>query len=617
MSSFVLLDDNQASTSQPTSRLYTDLQQLLTCSSAAQFPTMIHQMEVALAKGLYAVVAFSYETGVQLQEKSAAELNASVPPSYVLVFKNCQHLSRDQVTSWLAQKTNAAEMAGIAQLRYSVTETQFVEALSKIKKYIAEGDTYQVNFTFRLNFMTYGSIFSVYQRLRERQSVPYGAMMVFPDGDVILSFSPELFLRHTQGKLLARPMKGTAAACIDENGKSPESKNRERSKELSRDPKNRAENVMIVDLLRNDLSRIAQLGSVAVPQLFEVQQFNSVLQMTSTVLATLRDDVDLTTLLQAVFPCGSITGTPKYRTTQIIRELENKSRGIYTGALGWFDPPRNPAKVADFCLSVPIRTVQLSAPSANGSRTGVLGVGAGIVFDSSAMDEFRECQLKARFLTGMTSQFSLLETIQATREQGCRHLERHLSRLSQSAQFFLIPLNMKEIRYQLEGVCAAMPEKTIHRVRLMVNGLGRISVESAALAPLTTPANVVLSPLSKFSQDIWLRHKTTQREEYDRAWQRAEQQGAFDMLFCNERGELTEGGRSNLLVKMEGRWYTPPLSAGVLPGVMRSVVMDDPSWQVTERNMRPEQLSIAQEIAVCSSLRGVLPVRLVALTSPG
>jgi len=645
MSSFALLDDSAASATQATSRLYTDLKQVLSCANAAQFELMIEQMQAALQQGLYAVAVFAYElaedgvngkagaahcrVGTPLcspslipgRLKNVPTLREALQPSHILLYQRCQRLNQEEVTSWLWHQTDlesqSNNIAGIADLHANVNEAEFANAIDRIQRYIADGDTYQVNYTFRFHFQTYGTIYSLYQRLRKRQPVPFGALIAMPDGSAILSLSPELFIRHSQGNLFARPMKGTSASAATNDKKLDEQINLQRGERLALDEKNRAENIMIVDLLRNDLGRIAQPGSVQVPQLFEVQRFNAVLQMTSSVIARCREDVGLAALLRAIYPCGSITGAPKIRTMQIIREVETEARGIYTGAIGWFDPTTEVNTIAhvipEFCLSVPIRTLHLQAPKSDdmqGIRRGVMGVGAGIVFDSVADSEYQECLLKARFLTGLPAQFSLFETMYATKEQGCRYVDRHLKRLQKSAHYFGVPLNLPEIEKQIKMTCAGFAGHTSYRLKLTVDGAGQIQIYHAALVPITGPVDVILATTLQHSRSIWLQHKTTQRAEYDQAWKTAESQGAFDMLFCNEHGELTEGARSNVLVKIEGRWYTPPLTAGVLPGVMRSVLMDDSTWELSERTIRLGQLNDVEEIALCNALRGVLPANL-------
>ncbi|MCD6027814.1 MAG: pabB [Solimicrobium sp.] len=392
MLSFALLDDSDSNDKQPTSRLYTDLQNVLSFNNSAQFLLMTEQMQDALRTGLYAVAVFSYELGVELQGLNVAEANLrefAAQPSFVLLYQQCQRLSPDEVTDWLREREDwSNNIAGIADLHASVNQEEFTQAIDRIQRYIVEGDIYQANYTFRFYFHTYGSIFSLYQSLRKRQPVPFGALISMPDGSAVLSLSPELFIHHSQGNLLTRPMKGTAAALVTTDDKLNEEINLQRCEQLSQDEKNRAENVMIVDLLRNDLGRIAQPGSIQVPKLFEVRRFNTVLQMTSSVTARSRNDLKLVDLLKAIYPCGSITGAPKIRAMQIINEVETEPRGIYTGAIGWFDPmhfqPDERNKIPEFCLSVPIRTLHLQAPISGGIRHGVMGVGAGIVLDSVA-----------------------------------------------------------------------------------------------------------------------------------------------------------------------------------------------------------------------------------------
>jgi len=550
-------------------------------------------MEQALARGLHAVPVLSYELGhhiVGVEPRAAA--HDAPPLAQVLLFERCDELSQSEVADWLAAQAAAdTTPAGVAGIRANVSEAQFVDAIQRIRDYIAAGDTYQVNYTYRLHFDAFGSLFALYQRLRARQPVPYGALIGFDDGRAVLSLSPELFVRKEGGTLTARPMKGTAPAAADE------AENARRAAALAADPKNRAENLMIVDLLRNDIGRVAATGSVEVPKLFEVTRFSSVLQMTSTVQARLRDDATLGEIFNALYPCGSITGAPKKRTMEIIAELEPEPRGIYTGAIGWFAPG------GDFCLNVPIRTLTLQAEQ-HGIRKGVMGVGAGIVYDSEPHDEFAECQLKARFLTGLSNDFELFETMHATREAGPRHLERHLQRLAASARYFGFAWDEAAARAYLTLACQALPAGQPHRLRLAMNSAGAFAVQTGALSPLQEPVSVLLADEATDSSDLFLRHKSTIRERYDAAWKSADAQGAFDKLFFNERGELTEGGRSNVFLRMDGLWITPPLSSGMLPGVMRAVVID--AWGAQERIVTRDMLLAAEEIVVCNSLRGAM-----------
>ncbi len=567
---------------------------------------MLARMQQSLLQGLHAVGLFSYELGPELHATALRPI--AQPLAQILLFNRCEHFSASDVVAWLAARNQdlpaGSALAGVANIHANVTEAQFEEAIQRIHAYIEAGDIYQANYTYRLRFESYGNLFALYLRLRARQPVPYGALVALPDGRAILSLSPELFVRHMQGALTARPMKGTAPAS------GIESQDAVRAAALASDPKNRAENLMIVDLLRNDLGRIAALGSVQASQLFEVSRYSSVLQMTSTVQAQLRKGVTLAEIFAALYPCGSITGAPKHRAMQVIRELEPDARGIYTGAIGWFEAPLADSThaVGNFCLSVPIRTLVLDAANASGMRVGEMGVGAGIVYDSDAAEEFAECQLKARFLTGLPSDFELFETMYATHAQGCRHMERHLARLRTSAAYFGFCLDEDAIRQMLQEACSGLLPEGAHRMRLTLEKSGRCNIQTAALSSLPVPLRVSIAPEPTLSDDVFLRHKTTARVQYDAAWRAAETQGAFDMLFVNQQGELTEGGRSNVFVKLAGRWYTPPLSAGVLPGVMRSVLLDDPAWDAGERSLTVADLRKAESIVVCNALRGALPV---------
>ncbi|MDY7579819.1 aminodeoxychorismate synthase component I [Herbaspirillum sp. RTI4] len=603
---FALLDDGTAGTAAATSRLYTDYRRRLTGDYASDLPRLFNEMQKALQQGLHAVALLSYELGDQMHD-IAPRPAAAHPLAEILLFAQCRQLNPMEVSDWLASHSappSTTPSAGITRPQASIDEAEFAEALARIHSYIEAGDTYQINFTYRLRFDAYGDPLTLYTRLRQRQPAPYGALILLPDGRAVLSHSPELFARHSDGDLTAQPMKGTAAASDDEV------LNRQHATALATDAKNRAENLMIVDLLRNDLGRIAVPGSVEVTKLFEVNRFSQVLQMTSTIHARLRDDVDLPHLITALYPCGSITGAPKRRSMQIIRELESTPRGLYTGAIGWFDAAPDGRRVGDFCLSVAIRSLHLDAPS-GGMRRGEIGIGAGIVYDSVTKDEYAECQLKAEFLTGIATDFSLFETIHASRKNGCRHLERHLKRLSDSAQRFDFHFDEAKLRLTLQQACADLATSEPYRLRVTLQADGEIDLHSAWLSELDEPVQLFIAPDNTDAADVFLQHKTTVRGLYDASWREAERRGGFDMLFFNRDGYLTEGGRSNVFIQLEGVWCTPPLEAGVLPGIMRSVILADSVWQAQERMLTRDDLQRAQQVVVCNALRGVLRAEVV------
>ncbi|MBC7454645.1 MAG: aminodeoxychorismate synthase component I [Massilia sp.] len=603
---FALLDDaSAADPAQARSRLYSGFAGSIACQEGAGWPALLDALQEALGRGLHAVSLLSYELGAHLL--GVAVQTTPAPLAQVLLFTRCEHLSAPQVATWLAAQAHEHEQpsdgpAGIGALRANIDAAQFADALARIHELIAAGDTYQVNYTYRLHFDAFGAPHALYARLRARQPVPYGALVALPGGGALLSLSPELFIRHTAGELLARPMKGTAPATDDD------AENARRSKALAQDGKNRAENLMIVDLLRNDLGRVAQTGSVEVSALFAVQRYSDVLQMTSTVRARLRPDASLADIFTALYPCGSITGAPKRRTMEIIGELEPAPRGIYTGAIGWFDPPAVAGAIGaigDFCLSVPIRTLVLG-PERGGVRAGEMGVGAGIVYDSDAADEYAECQLKARFLTGLENAFELFETIRASGKDGCWQRERHLARLAASARYFGFPFDARAASDTLDAACAALTLGVPHRLRLALKQSGQCTIQSAPLMPLTEPVGLLLADDARDADDLFARHKTSIRARYDAAWRAAEQRGGFDTLFFNQRGELTEGGRSNVFVRIEGCWLTPPLACGVLPGIQRAVLLESLEWQAREGVITRAMLASAEEIMVCNALRGPL-----------
>lgn len=607
---FALLDDSEASEDQPRSRLYTDYVTSLRCTDIADFSALLEAMQQMQKQGLHAVGLFSFELGAALQ---GIAVHDTVPPgqelAHLLLFKNCQQLSAAKVNEWLLQRANIEEstkgetIAGVTGITSSVSEAEFGKAIAQIHRYIEAGETYQVNYTYRLRFTTYGGLVSLYQRLKLRQPVPFGALIALPDGRAVLSFSPELAVQHRAGHLRTLPMKGTAQATDDE------AENALNARHLANDPKTRAENVMIVDLLRNDLGRVAQLGTVCVPKLFQVARYGTVLQMTSTVEARVAPTCTLHDVLAALLPAGSVTGAPKQRTLDIIHALETSPRGYYTGALGWFDVPPPGQLMGDFCLSVPIRTLLLEAPDDDGRRRGEMGVGAGIVQDSTADAEFCECALKGVFLTGLMHEFELFETMLAT-EAGCPHLERHLQRLAASARYFDFPYDEGQIRETIEQACAGLSMHQSHRLRLALKPSGDLGVQLAPLADMPVPVTVLLCEAPVKMNSLFLRHKTTHRADYDAAWRRAEAAGAFDVLFFNDQGELTEGARSSVFVKLAGHWYTPPLACGLLPGVMRSVLLDDSAWSATEKVLTRNDLRSAQAVVMCNALRGALPAQI-------
>ena len=608
---FALLDDRNATAAAPTSRLYSAFAHERRCTEPAALDALWAEVQADQRGGLHAVLLIDYEWGTKLL--GAGQRPGSDDAALrVLLFGELRRLSNTEVSAWRAAEEGRAEpaAAGTTDVRASVDRLAFHAAIARIHEAIRAGETYQVNFTYRLDLAAHGTPLALYRRLRARQPVPYGAFIALPplEGDDqaathVLSCSPELFIRHAAGRLMAKPMKGTAPRRAVMEGDS------ETARLLSLDTKNRAENLMIVDLLRNDLGRIAQTGSVRVPELFDIESHATVFQMTSTVQAQLQPKLGLPDLLRATFPCGSITGAPKHHTMALIAGLENTPRGLYTGAIGWVDAARDAATCGELCLSVAIRTLTLGPPS-EGLRAGRLGIGAGIVLDSEAEDEYAECQLKARFLTGLDPGFQLFETMFATREDGVRHRQRHVERLERSARRLGFSWDASALDTAIERALDTLPAATPTRLRLALDHAGRIDTIAAPLAPWRGPAGL-LCAAEPLPPSPLAGHKTTLRAAYDQGMAEAEAAGAFDSLFFNADGRLIEGGRSNVFLRIDGHWYTPPLADGALPGVMRGVLLDDPAWAARERTLTRDDLQRAQQLMVCNALRGALPARLL------
>ena len=609
MNVVALLDDRHASDENPTSRLYTGFVREHRCADPATLEATWDAVEADQRDGRHALLLADYEWGARLLKAGHERLApADRGALRVLMFERCERLSHAQAGRWLADQPETEGPAGTMALQPSVDRAEFTQAIERIHEAIAAGETYQVNYTYRLHGRMFGSPLALYRLLRERQPVAYGAYIALPDGDEtthILSCSPELFVRGEAGLVTAKPMKGTASRITAPEGDS------ETARMLSLDIKNRAENLMIVDLLRNDLGRIAQIGSVKVPELFAVEPYSTVFQMTSTVQARLRPEIGFAELLRAVFPCGSITGAPKHHTMQLIAGLESTPRGLYCGAIGWHDAPRDGQRCGDFCLSVAIRTITLGAAREDGLRPLRLGVGAGIVQDSRADDEFDECRLKARFLTGLSPGFELFETVLCTAAGELPWLQRHLDRLSRSAAALGFEFDLAAARTLL---CAAAAERSDspRRLRLALAHDGRLTLAQAVLAAV--PAGEVTLRIAEPrlpDANPLAAHKTTLRSLYDAGVREAEREGAFDSLFFSESGWLVEGGRCSVFVKLQGRWFTPPLADGALPGVMRAVLLEDEAFGARERRLTRADLDRAESVVACNALRGALPARVL------
>ncbi|HYW10801.1 MAG TPA: aminodeoxychorismate synthase component I, partial [Longimicrobium sp.] len=451
----------------------------------------------------------------------------------------------------------------------------------RIRTLIAAGDTYQANFTARLRAPFRGDPVALYERLCLGQRSGFCAFLDLGGGRTVVSASPELFFAWNADGLELRPMKGTRprGRWVEED--------RALAAELAASPKDRAENLMIVDLLRNDAGRVAAFGSVRVERLFDVERYETVHQMTSTIRAAPRPDAGLGDVFRALFPCGSVTGAPKVRTTEIIRELETGPRGVYCGAIGFVSP-------GEAVFSVGIRTLLLDSQAG----TAELGVGSGVTWDSDAAAEYGETWSKAAFARRAPADFDLLETMLFEPEDGWYLLEGHLARLAASADYFGYRYDERLMRASLTPALYAFSREPL-RVRVLLERDGMVDVQSMVLPPLDGPVLVAISTEPVDSRDAMLYHKTSRRGEYERRL--AARPDCDDVLLVNERGELTESTIANLVVRMDGALWTPPLDAGLLPGVLRADLLA--RGEIRERVIRPEDLDRAEEIWLINSVR--------------
>lgn len=596
---FALLDDSRHEGASATTCLYHGDVRLIECVNATDVAASWNRIEAELSAGRHVVGLFHFELGYQLE----ARLRRSEPGGVVLRVLSCARrtaFNAEQTSAWLNQM--AAEQPDVALVRkprLNMTREGYRGAIGRVLDYICAGDTYQVNYTIKYRFDYDGHPLRIYQQLRARQRVEYGALIRLPD-QWVLSLSPELFFKRSGEHVIAKPMKGTS-----KRGSLPH-EDMMRGAWLKEDEKNLAENVMIVDLIRNDLGRLARVGSVKVDPLFEVEAYQTLLQMTSTVQAQVPREVSTPRLLRELFPCGSITGAPKIRTMEIIRELEAEPRGLYTGAIGVIEPN------GDACFNVAIRTAVLR-PQCEGEPggSGEMGVGSGVVADSVADDEFDECQLKGRFLTELGTDFELIETLRWSRAEAYVLLEPHLQRLARSSAYFGFACDIERVRAALHEYAAAFADAAARRVRLTLarDGAWRISAEALGGSP--EPKHAVISPQRIDARDPLYAHKTTRRALYDGEFARAQREhGAYEVFFFNQRGELAEGSRTNVFLELDGRWCTPPLSAGCLPGLMRAQVLAQRE-HARERVLRQEDVAHATRIYVCNAVRGVVEVHML------
>ena len=536
----------------------------------------------------------AYEAGLalepRLQPLAARRTGGDGPLVWFGLFDHAKAIPAAEVPQWLAERAGGG-LASIGPLEPQITPGAYVEAFDALQEAIRAGDIYQANLTFRLAGAARGDPVAIYRAIRPAANAGYGGL-VFDGDHWLLSFSPELFFSLKEGKAKVKPMKGTRP-----RGRS-EAEDRAFAAELAASLKDKAENLMIVDLMRNDLSRVAVPGSVRVDKPFAVESYPTVHQMVSTVRAELEPGRSAIDMIRALFPCGSITGAPKIRAMELIDQVERDARGPYCGAIGRIGPGGEAA------FNVAIRTIRLT-PGENDKHHAVLGVGGAIVADSDPMGEWRECLVKAGFVRGQAGGHDLIETMRFDPEEGVPLLELHLERMKASAAELGFSFDRHEARNRIQALCFELEAPA--KLRLVLARSGELALESAALAPLSgAVVPCIALPLPVEPGDWRLRHKTSDRSFYEAAMAVAKQRGAGEALLVREDGLVTEGSISNVFVERDGKLLTPPAALGLLPGVLRRQLLDEGRAEEAELTLD----DLAEGFFIGNATRGLLSAML-------
>jgi para-aminobenzoate synthetase/4-amino-4-deoxychorismate lyase len=595
---FVLLDDARAEGAAD-AHLFENPREVFVARRPGEVAEVLARAEAARADGGTLAGYIAYEAGLALEPKLAplaeARSGAAGPLVWLGLFDEMRTIPSAEVPDWLAE--NGAGEASLGPLEPQVSFGAYAAAFARLQEAIRAGDIYQANLTFPLAGSYRGDELALYRQLRPAARAGYGGV-VFDGSDWLLSLSPELFVSRRGSELKVKPMKGTRPRGRDD------AEDRTFAEELAASEKDRAENLMIVDLMRNDLSRVAEPGSVQVHAPFAVESYPTVHQMVTTVRARLGKGRTSADLVRAIFPCGSITGAPKIRAMELIAEVERDARGPYCGAIGRIGPGD------DAALNVAIRTLRLT-PVENGRGKAVLGVGSAIVADSEVEAEWRECLLKGGFARASgpaltAPAFDLIETMRFDPDSGIALLELHLERIKASAAELGFAFDRHAVRNQIQALCFELDRPS--RLRLFAARSGAIALEARDLPePLREPAPCIALPLPVDPGDWRLRHKTSDRGFYADALAVAQSEDAVEALLVRADGLVTEGSFTNVFVERDGELLTPSASLGLLAGVLRRSLIEAGLAREAELTLA----DLAQGFFIGNALRGLIPARLL------
>ena len=591
---FILLDDARPAGASP-ARLYENPREVVVARRVEDVLPALERIEALRQEGAQLAGYLAYEAGLALEPRlavhAAPRVGAAGPLVWFGAFDDYREIAAEAVPAWLLEHAGPGP-AALGPLDPALSPGGYSAAFAGLQEAIAAGDIYQANLTFPLTGSYRGDPLALYAKARAAAGAGYGGVL-FDGSHWLLSFSPELFFAERGGAAMVKPMKGTRPRGRDQ------AEDAALKAELEASEKDRAENLMIVDLLRNDLSRVAQPGSVKVENAFAVESYPTVHQMVTTVRAQLNDGTGAGDLLRALFPCGSITGAPKIRAMELIDQTERDARGPYCGAIGRIDAG------GDAAFNVAIRTLRLT-PQENSQGRAVLGVGSAIVADSEVLTEWRESLIKGVFVRLAAGGADLIETMRFTPDEGVPLLELHLERIKASAAELGFAFDRHAVRNAIQALCfeADAPAK----LRLMVSRGGAYCLELSALpAPFGEPAICAVLRLPVDPGDWRLRHKSSDRHFYEAALQTSQSAGAHEALLLRDDGRLTEGSFTNLFVEHDGRLLTPPAALGLLPGVLRRSLLD--SGRAVEAELTLADL--ADGFLIGNAVRGLIPARLL------
>jgi para-aminobenzoate synthetase/4-amino-4-deoxychorismate lyase len=574
---WLLFDDAREGGAEP--RLYRSPLDRIVANEFHEIDGALRRIRAALQSGRHAAGYLAYEAGYAFDPHLREARRKPFGP--LLSFGIFERFE----TPLLSDLLPSPDGAFVGRPRPRTGQRAYEAAALRVRDALFAGDYYQANLTFGNDVELCGHPLAVYARLRGSSRPGWGGVLIDSDRS-LLSLSPEQFFTIRDGRIEARPMKGTArrhrATDLD----------RAEAEQLESDPKQRAENLMIVDLMRNDLARVSVPGSVEVRGLFLVETYPTLHQMVSRIESRLRSGLDAIDVIRTIFPCGSVTGAPKIAAMQALRELEPEPRGAYTGSMGWIEPG------GDAAFNVLIRTLEWPTGAARAN----LGLGSGLVADSVPRDEWAECLLKGDFVRRQSQTFDLIETMRFDPSEGIVELDRHLDRMKASAAALDFHFDRHAARNELQAATFGRKQRSM--VRLLLSRSGAMAIQVKRFEdPDETPVPVSVRDLPVQPSDFRLRHKTTDRRFYDRARQ---EEGFYETVFVDPAGYLTEGSRTNIFVERDGRLLTPPLGRGLIPGILRGKLIDE--GRAEEAELRPDDL--AGGFYVGNIVRGLVPARL-------